>query len=1001
MKTLIISLDKDFPIKTTGNLVVFSYDLIKDLIYEVSNEIARYFESGFLGDKTALLSEFEKDRPTQYNDFISLLKSTLIDALSENNVPETLSLPFPEGYVDWLRYNTNPQFVIIGKAILGKNGIIKINPKEIYEDYFLKGINLAIQSLLKENEDVEFVTISDNENLNIVIFKDIKQSFPNITALQYSDGRIQRMLGLAFYKGEGISQDFLKAVEHFTNAVEKNDPDSLYYLGRLNENGNGVQQDLSEAFHLYSESARLGSMLGKAYLGRAYHKGIGIEIDIPKAIENYQATAEAGIGLAQENLAEIYYEGLEGQPNFEEAFKWYSINAKNEPSIKALHRLGKMLYEGIGTEMNLKQAYQYLKKAAESNFEDSNFLCGQILENKETEIKDEIEPYQYYKQGADKGEYKSATEYAIYLKNKNETSEIESLLKLGVDNGYAKAQYELALYLTETLNENFSETTEQTRDDLLSLAVSQQYQPAIDLNEKSKQQKEIQKQKQLEEEKKLRLTKIDEERERQDKIQRLTKEFILMVQTNYAIEKLYINSNKPSLSDIQTIVNLLVEPCKAGYPYAKAYMGFVQLLIDPTNVFAHSLLKSSITLEDASNIYIDFLGDKDLRKENEEIIRKNFGGINLYFKNQWGIDIDINQHFRSLYDVNFCYDECNIILGYCFLIGLRVKKSVVKALDCFERCKRLDEFTHMPCYDNKISHQNHWKGKDAALFDSYKISDILSFDFISAKTYFKNGVEYWVNPDALNFKIKYVLKQGVDFHNGLRLINALVHELRDLRNVGLLKEDNIESLYYTKIQKWQPAVIKFPSIQVPYLKVYEVDNDFQFIDSNLFYKIETKFEGDVDLIEKLKEQLIKGVASINLTKDNSNKNIIANLLSNTILKEEINGSTISLDGIKENKDNYNIKLLFYNDYVSIKIIVVDKEKEREILEKERLEKEKREKEEKQRLEFEEERRLQIEIQRRKKEDLDKRLKQEKKAMRRRKMLIIPYIIYKIQNRKNK
>lgn len=928
MKTLIISLRNDYPISTAGDLVVYSYDFLNDLIYEVSNEIAGNLETDFSGDKNSLLLEYAKDKPSQYQDFINLLKSELLKTLSEDNIQETLTLPFPEGYVDWLRYNTNPQFVQIGKSIIEHNYILKINPREVYEDYFLNDINPAIISLLKEYEDIKFLTVPDNDNLNFVIFRDLEQSLSEIKSLSYSDGLIQKSLGLAYYHGLGTEKDYNNALNHFRNAIGSDDADSFAFIGQMYEYGHGVEQDSNAAFQYYEESSDKNSLIGRSMLGRAFRHGVGTMPDCNKAMEYFLPAAEKGIVTAQEGLADIYFEGLVGEPNLREAFRWYSMIANNGPSIKSLYRLGKMLYEGTGTEKNYTDAYKYLKKAAEHNFEDACFLCGQILENKETEINDSIDPIQYYNQGADAGEYKAATEYAVYLKTNNEFSNAESLLKLGVEKGYAKAQYELALLLTESLNENFSESIEKSRDELLSLAVAQQYQLAVNLNKEIKLQKENLKQKEIEKDELLKKTQIEEENQRKEKTQRLTKEFILMVQTNRAIEKLYEISINPNLTCVKEIIELLKEPVMAGYPYAKAYMGLVQLLIDPTNTDALNLIESSLTLKDNSNIYGDFLTDAndETRKENEKTIRDNFSGIKMYLTNLWNVEIDIEQHFRSLYDKLFCFDECNIILAYCYLRGLGVKKSIIKAMECFDMCKRLDEFTNEPqydihfrknywrggeryekLYDIHFNHLNHWKEKDSALFETYKISDILGCD-PHDETY---NIGEEVKGDFGNMKLqnKYikVKKLGVDFHNRLRLINDLVHDLRDLKNVGLLREESIEQFYYSKIPTWQPANINFPSMSGSYLKLYRDANEYRFIENNQIYKIKTKFNGPSNLVEKVTQQLRTGDSAITLTKDNNVKNITNSVLENgRILKEEFVDAIISADKIQEDGINLDI-----------------------------------------------------------------------------------------------
>lgn len=725
MKTLIISFDKEFPIKTAGDLVVYSYDLINDLVYEVSNEISGYLDSGFIGDKKILLSEFEKDRPSQYNDFISLLKSTLIKALSENNLPESLSLPFPEGYVDWLRYNTNPQFVEIGKRILKNNPILQIKPREIYEDYIQGTVIPAIDKLIGKFSDIHTYTITDINDNNFQLTKEIKDLYPSIHFLPFYNGKIQREIGLAYYNGTGTVQNWKNAFHYFERGAEDGDPDALCYVGIFYENGQIIEQDFTKALNYYRESQRAGSLIGSAYLGHAYQKGIGTKNLYNLAIKCYKPSADAGILMAQENLGDIYYEGLNGFVRYDKAYEIYS-KIKNKPSARTSYRFGKILYEGLAGSKNELEALKHLKLAAFENIEDSCFLCGQILENKETEIKDEKEPYQYYKQGAEAGEYKASTEYAIYLKNKNETSEIEPLLKLGVEKGYAKAQYELALYLTETLNENFSDAIEKSRDEVLSLAIAQQYQPAIDLNEKIKQQKEIQKQKQLEEElkrqreleeKERNRIELEESRKRQKEleeeqkikeqeelernkkleVERIVTEFKLMAQTYLAIEILkgYFRRNTYMEINFLKVIELLLAPSRFGYPLAIVWLCLIVDKLSTSNIpypFSQnliSLLESSVNLPDKSNILIDFFGNQEneIPAKSEKIIRENHNKIENYFKEIWdtSISIELILNHSKFKTSSYLYNECYLTLIYCYLTGTIVEKSFDKALEYFEK----------------------------------------------------------------------------------------------------------------------------------------------------------------------------------------------------------------------------------------------------------------------------------------------------------------------------
>ena len=474
MKSLIISLDNSFPIKTDGNLVVYNYDLIGNILYDIAYEITSFSSNGFVGDRMTIIQEFASERKEEFRDFIKVLYNLIMSAFSANSIPDKLTIPFPEGYIDWMRYNAKPEFTDIGKNIIEKGITIAINPQEIYQEYVSGKILTEINKLFDEYEDIELFAIVGVNDTGFHLIVDILSQHPECRYLPYNDGIIQREIGLAYYNGEGISQNYEKALSYFKNGVEKGDIDSIGYIGKFYEEGLIVDQDHSKAFRYYQDAENQGSLMGSAFLGQAYHNGIGTLINIEKAVEYYLPAANGGISMAQERLGDIYYEGSLGTSNYEKSVKWYCASINGNPSKRTYYRLGQMLFEGKGAVKNNNEALKYLKVSATENIEDSCFLCGQILErgnNKEEAIS-------YYKQGSEAEEYKAATEYAIYLKDHQSLEEVIPLLQLGVEKGYMKAQYELASILTDFISMNYSENLEKYRNHLLSLSSEQGYEPA-------------------------------------------------------------------------------------------------------------------------------------------------------------------------------------------------------------------------------------------------------------------------------------------------------------------------------------------------------------------------------------------------------------------------------------------------------------------------------------------------------------------------------------------
>ena len=71
----------------------------------------------------------------------------------------------------------------------------------------------------------------------------------------------QMSLGLLYtHGGDGLPQDYARAVDLFRKAADQNDPDALYNLGWAYESGLGVPQDRQRAIEWYNKAAAKGRL---------------------------------------------------------------------------------------------------------------------------------------------------------------------------------------------------------------------------------------------------------------------------------------------------------------------------------------------------------------------------------------------------------------------------------------------------------------------------------------------------------------------------------------------------------------------------------------------------------------------------------------------------------------------------------------------------------------------------------------------------------------------
>ena len=88
------------------------------------------------------------------------------------------------------------------------------------------------------------------------------------------DARAQYNLGLMSYKGQGVIQNFRKALRWFTRAAEQGDARAQYNLGVMYEHGVGTPLDREVATQWYQLAAKQGHAGAEKQLGPMFKDGI-------------------------------------------------------------------------------------------------------------------------------------------------------------------------------------------------------------------------------------------------------------------------------------------------------------------------------------------------------------------------------------------------------------------------------------------------------------------------------------------------------------------------------------------------------------------------------------------------------------------------------------------------------------------------------------------------------------------------------------------------------
>jgi TPR repeat protein len=208
-------------------------------------------------------------------------------------------------------------------------------------------------------------------------------------------------LGALYENGQGVEQNYAKAMAWYTKAAEQGYARGQFYLGRMFEQGLGTERDIAQASEWYSRAAALGYVKArkqlakvKSELTRTNEKIIQEKQEAVDQIQDDEVTiitaakmkekveseqinssheylATAGDPHSQYLLGLLYLNGNDGyEMDAEKAAYWFSLAAE-KGNIAAQYQLGLLYLNGEGVEEDLQKGKLLLVQAAESGNVDA------------------------------------------------------------------------------------------------------------------------------------------------------------------------------------------------------------------------------------------------------------------------------------------------------------------------------------------------------------------------------------------------------------------------------------------------------------------------------------------------------------------------------------------------------------------------------------------------------------------------------------------------------
>ena len=191
----------------------------------------------------------------------------------------------------------------------------------------------------------------------------------------------QNTLGKMYMQGQGVPQDYDKAMRLFRKAAKKKLPNAQNNLGVMYAGGYGLKQDFKQAISWFKKAASQGYVIAIDNLADLYEKGVAVNQD-PIEAERWRyesSKIKSGKGKFSEAVtiklsgSDDYEKGLELYYGFKfkEALNLFFVAAgKGHPEAQL--KLESMYRYGQGIEKNERRAKYWAKKAAAQGYSNDD-----------------------------------------------------------------------------------------------------------------------------------------------------------------------------------------------------------------------------------------------------------------------------------------------------------------------------------------------------------------------------------------------------------------------------------------------------------------------------------------------------------------------------------------------------------------------------------------------------------------------------------------------------
>jgi len=181
----------------------------------------------------------------------------------------------------------------------------------------------------------------------------------------------ERLLGIMYIKGRGVSQDYAMGMRWMRIAADKGLADAQNEVAILYQRGWGVERNEAEAVKWFRLAADQGLLLAQNNLADTYALGLGVPQDFREALKWYRLAADQSSSYAENVIGIAFEQGLYVAQDYAEAFRWYRRAANKiyeRPGNTWIHspqyNIGAMYASGRGMAQDYVQALMWFTLAA-------------------------------------------------------------------------------------------------------------------------------------------------------------------------------------------------------------------------------------------------------------------------------------------------------------------------------------------------------------------------------------------------------------------------------------------------------------------------------------------------------------------------------------------------------------------------------------------------------------------------------------------------------------